>query len=214
MVDVPARYDQPVVVGRRRGIGVAGTLALWVAVLLAAAGSSAGAAPTTTSAGSLPTVACDKSGGIVLPSGDTNGYRVVLGVVSVPARHTYDVPTRGKYFRPWRFWSKEGINVRAGSPAVVVSVPKAWRTRAAITWGNAGTVSALRLASCPTSAGGAWIGYPGGFVLQASSACVPLVFRVAQQSTTVRFSIGPPYQIHKKQQTFADPCASVQPAGR
>jgi hypothetical protein len=71
----------------------------------------------------------------------------------------------------------------------VVRVPKAWRGRAAITWGSGtGTVSALRLASCPTSAG-AWIGYPGGFFLKASSACVPLVFRVGHQSATVRFGI-------------------------
>jgi hypothetical protein len=153
-----------------------------------ATGSSAGAAPTATS---LPTVTCDKSGGIVLPAGDRNGYRVVLGVVSVPADYIPGVvPTRSKFFRPWRFWSKAGLNVRAGSPAVVVSLPMPWRSRAAITWGSGtGTVSALRLASCPSSAG-AWIGYPGGFLLQAPSACVPLVFRVGQQSATIHFGVG------------------------
>ena len=156
--------------------------------LVVAAGSSAGAAAT---ASSRPTVTCDKSGLIVLPAGDRNGYRVLLGVVSVPADYIPGVvPTRGKFFRPWRFWSKAGLNVRAGSPAVVVSVPKPWRNRAAITWGSGtGTVSALRLASCPTSVG-AWIGYPGGFLLQAPSACVPLMFRVGQQSATIRFGLG------------------------
>jgi hypothetical protein len=126
----------------------------------------------------------------VVPAGDLNGYRVVLGVVSVPPDYIPGVvPTRNKYFRPWRFWSKAGLNVQAGSPAVVVSVPKAWRNRAAISWGSGtDTVSALRLASCPASAG-VWIGYPGGFFLRASSACVPLVFRVGQQSATVRFGI-------------------------
>jgi hypothetical protein len=122
-----------------------------------------------------------------LPAGDANGYRVVLGVISVPPAYLGQVfPNRS---RRWPYWEKAGLNVRSGSPAVVVSVPEAWRKRVAITWGSGtGTVSALRLASCPASAG-AWVGYPGGFFLKASSACVPLVFRVGQQSTTVDFGI-------------------------
>lgn len=173
---------------RWRWIASATTLTVTAVALVVAAGSRAGAAAT---ASSRPTVTCDKSGGIVLPAGDRNGYRVLLGVVSVPADYIPGVvPTRGRFFRPWRFWSKAGLNVRAGSPAVVVSVPRAWRNRAAITWGNGtGTVSALRLASCPTSVG-AWIGYPGGFLLQTPSACVPLVFRVGQQTATIRFGLG------------------------
>ena len=91
---------------------------------------------------------------------------------------------------PWRFWSKWGLFIRAGPPAVVISVPKAWRTRAAITWGSGmGTVSALRVASCPRTLG-AWNGYPSGFFLRASSACVPLVVGLGQRSATVRFGIG------------------------
>jgi len=163
---------------RATWIAAASTLALG-----AAAGSSAWAAS------SVPTVNCDKAA-VTVSSGGHDGYRVVLGVVSVPPAYVPQVvPTHNKYFRPWRFWSKAGLFVRAGTPAVVVSVPKAWQTRAAITWGNAGTVSALRLASCPVQPG-VWNGYPGGFVLRASSACVPLVFRVGQQSTTVRFGVG------------------------
>jgi len=173
---------------RKRCRWTAPALTVTAVALVLAAGSSAGAAAT---AASVPTVTCDKSGGLVLPAGDRNGYRVVLGVVSVPADYVPGVvPTRSRFFRPWRFWSKAGLSVRAGSPAVVVSVPKPWRNRVAITWGSGtGTVSALRLASCPTSAG-AWIGYPGGFLLQAPSACVPLVFRVGQQSATIHFGVG------------------------
>jgi len=147
---------------------------------------------TAGAAGAPPTVTCGQSGGILLPSWTSNGYRVVLGVVLVPPAYMPQVvATHGKFFRPWRFWRKAGLGVRAGSPPVLVSVPRTWRGRAAITWGGGtGTVGALRLAACPSSGGVAWLGYPGGFVLQAPSACVPLVFRVGQRSATVLFGIG------------------------
>jgi len=157
--------------------------------LPAPAGSSAGPALTAASAGSLPTVRCDESGGVGVNSPQlANGSRLVLGVVAVPPAYIRQVvATRSQ---PWRFWSKWGLFIRAGSPAVVISVPKAWRTRAAITWGSGvATVSALRVASCPRTLG-AWNGYPGGFFLRASSACVPLVVGVGQRSATVRFGIG------------------------
>lgn len=128
---------------RCRWIAPATTLMVTAVALVLAAGSSAGAAAT---ASSRPTVTCDQSGRIVMPAGDRNGYCVLLGVVSVPPDYIPGVvPTRGKFFRPWRFWSKAGLNVRAGSPAVVVSVPKAWRNRAAITW-EAGPAPSVRYA--------------------------------------------------------------------
>ena len=155
--------------------------------LAAAAGSSAHAAPTASASSALlPTVGCDKSIDNVPPD-RRFGYRVVLGAVAVPPAFLPQVvATPGQ---SWPFWRKEGLVIRAGSPAVVVSVPNGWRKRAAISWGNSGAVSALRLASCPPPLG-AWNAYAGGFLLQASSACVPLNIRVAQRSTTVRFGLG------------------------
>ena len=85
---------------------------------------------------------------------------------------------------------KAGLLIRGDSPPVSVTVPKAWRTRAAITWGNSGTVSALRIASCPRFGDEAWNVYAGGFLLRSRSACVPLTFRVGNRSATVRFGLG------------------------
>jgi hypothetical protein len=191
-----AEYDLPVVMDRglrarlgprKRGwrFGAVGALTVLIVALVAAAGSSAGAS------GSVPIVTCEQSGGVEF-SGTSGGNRVVLGVVSVPPAYVSQVfPTQDKLLRPWRFFSKAGLSIRAGSPAVSVSVPKTWQSRAAITWGSStGNVSALRLAGCPTSTLGAWVGYPGGFLLRASSACVPLVFRVGHLSATVHFGIG------------------------
>jgi hypothetical protein len=164
-----------------RGIGnitfaaVAGALAL--AALTARAAES----------GSRPVVSCDSI--IGRGSGHEAGYRVVLGVVSVPPAYLRQVePTHTK---PWTTWRKAGLVVRANAPPVDVRVPRTWRSRAAITWGDSAIVSTLRIAPCaaflPPKV---WNAYAGGFYLRSRSACVPLVFRVGRREQTVRFGLG------------------------
>ena len=115
-------------------------------------------------------------------------YRTVLGVVSVPPAYISQVVHLRQ--GAWPYWEKAGLVVRAGRGPVTVSVPLAWRKRAAITWGgNTGTVSSLRIARCgstPTRGSA----YAGGFYLRSRSACLPLVFRAGGHSATVRFGIG------------------------
>ena len=115
-------------------------------------------------------------------------YRLVLGVVSVPPAYLKQViPTHRD---PWAYWHKSGLVVRAGSESVTVSVPRAWRSRVAISWGNnTGIVHTLRIAGCgsDTSMGNA---YAGGFYLRSSFACVPLIFGVGRRRATVRFGVG------------------------
>ncbi len=119
-----------------------------------------------------------------------NRYRPVLGVFSVPPAYLAQVvPTES---RPWAYWRKSGLVVRAGSGPVSVSVPMAWRNRAAIQWGNGGNggpFSVVRFEPCgdDVSVGNA---YAGGFLLRSRSACVPLVFRSGARSATVRFGVG------------------------
>jgi hypothetical protein len=149
-------------------------------VLVVAAGTAA------TAASPPRTVPCTER--IDTTSFPYAGYRLLLGFVSVaPAYLRQVVATRE---RPWAYWRKAGLVVRAGSPTVTVSVPTAWRKRAAITWGNnTGVVATLRIAGCK---GAPTVGYAyaGGFLLRASSACVPLTFSVGGRSATVRFGIG------------------------
>jgi hypothetical protein len=135
-----------------------------------------------------PTVSCDQ---IILGvgSGRVGGDRVVLGVVSVPPAFQPQVVRT--HTKPWTYWHKAGLAVRGNSAPVVVTVPKAWRTRAAITWGDSGIVSALRIAPCrPGSPPKVWNAYAGGFYLRSRSACVPLIFRVGHRQKTVRFGLG------------------------
>jgi len=89
----------------------------------------------------------------------------------------------------WPYWHKAVLVIRASRSAVVVSVPKAWRRRAAITWGNSQIVSSLRFAPCP-SPPSVWNAYAGGFYLRAATACLPLRFTVGRRSRVVRFGIG------------------------
>ena len=115
-------------------------------------------------------------------------YRSALRVVSVPPEFISQVV----HLRDgtWPYWTKAGLVVRAGRGPVTVSVPPAWRRRAAITWGgNTGIASSLRIARCGSdpNRGNA---YAGGFYLRSRSACLPLVFRAGSRSTTLRFGLG------------------------
>ncbi len=116
-------------------------------------------------------------------------YRTVLGAISVPpATLPQIVFLKGE---SWPYWTKAGLVVRANVAAATVSVPKAWRTRVAIIWGNGGQgpFSSVRLGGCGSDpASGA--AYAGGFYLRARAACVPLVVRVGKRSTTVHFGLG------------------------
>lgn len=122
-------------------------------------------------------------------SGDRNGYRIVLGVVSVPPAYLPQVvatPTE-----PWPYWRKAGLAIRAGAEPIDVIVPMAWRDRVGIHWGNrAPAVSWLRLARCPRAGVDHWNAYAGGFFLRSPTACVPLTFRAGGRSATVRFGLG------------------------
>jgi hypothetical protein len=152
-----------------------------------AGGSSHGATGLPAPTGAHPLlVACDQIIGRPR-SPFAVGYRRVLGVISVPPAYIPQVVrTPGQ---PWPYWEKAGLVVHAGQKRVSVSVPRAWRRRAAITWGNGNpAVSTLRIAGCPSPAN-VWNAYAGGFFLRSRGACVPLVFQVGQRRRTVGFGI-------------------------
>jgi hypothetical protein len=140
--------------------------------------------PRAATLASPHTVGCDQ---IIQQAGPPGG-RLVLGVLAAPpARLEHAAPTAT---RPWAYFAKYGIAIRAGSPAVLITVPAAWRHRAGIGWGNnTGVVSSLRLLSCPRQLG-AWNAYAGGFYLRSPSGCVPLVFHIGRQTAALSFAIG------------------------
>ncbi len=114
----------------------------------------------------------------------------VLGTVSAPGKHVPQSSETGA--PPWRWFAKWGMVVRGGAgPPVVVSVPRAWRTRVAITWGNAQHDRVLHTLRFPRCADDPTRGhaYAGGFSLRKPSGCVPLRYTVGGRSRLVWFGI-------------------------
>ena len=108
--------------------------------------------------------------------------RVLLASVALPRHDLIQiVPVSG----PWRYWRKAGVLVRANA-RVSIGVPRTWRRRAAITWGDTGIVSSIRFAPCATHR---WNAYAGGFYVRRP-ACVPLTIAVGERSRVVKFGIG------------------------
>jgi hypothetical protein len=170
-------------------------LSLGGVFLLLALGVMAVRASPTDSNGSVDpppvTVRCDQAA-LHFKTGNEIGqdYRVVLGLVSAPPLSLPQKTAIDPSSAPFRHWSKAGLAIRAQAAVVTVRVPKPWRDRARIIWGNAsspGTV--LRFAPCPSTVE-TWGGYSGGFLLRSSSACVPLIFAVGQRHATLRFGVG------------------------
>jgi hypothetical protein len=135
-----------------------------------------------------PTVSCDE---IVLRgrSGAEDGFRVLLGAVSLPGTGRLAHGSTATRRLHWRYFRSAGIAIRAGAAAVSVSVPEGWRDRVAVSWGDSPPSASLRFARCGRPAG-TWQFYSGGFHLRTSGDCVPLLVTVGGMSTTVRMGVG------------------------
>jgi hypothetical protein len=163
---------------------------LVIGAALVVSARAAGGGSASASAGQfVPTVRCDE---VVLhfkSGSDIAGNRVVLDAVSAPPIELPQV-VRDPASRPFLYWRKAGMAIRASRAAVTVSVAKDWRDRVRIVWGAPGTpATVLRFAPCPSSVE-TWNGYSGGFLLRSSSACVPLIFAVGNRRATLRFGVG------------------------
>ena len=112
-------------------------LASAIVSLAAAAADAAGAAPSASvvRTRSVPcSEAIDRTTFPYIGNRERlHRYRLVLAVASVPPAYQGEaVPTRDP---TWPYFRKAGLVIRASAQTVVVTVPKAWRTRAAIAWG-------------------------------------------------------------------------------
>lgn len=161
-------------------------LALAAAVVAAATANGGATAPSSSAQSII--VRCDQIINMTkTPRG--SGYRVVLGIVSAPQSFLSGI-VRVPDFAPFPYWWKAGIFIRSSTKPVVVTVPKAWRTRLRIGWGNpAPEATAVTFAPCPSPLS-TWNGYAGGFFLHGRAACVPLVFTVGGRHATLRFGLG------------------------
>jgi hypothetical protein len=165
---------------------------LWLATLaisLVLLGALAVGANARTRPAAEPTIGCDR---IVLRarSGAVDGFRVLLGAVSVPGSRHLDHGSTTTRDPHWRYHRNAGIAIRAGTSMVSVSVPEGWRDRVAISWGDSPVASSLHFAPCGGAPARAWNSYSGGFHLRAKGDCVPLLVTVGGMSTTIRVGVG------------------------
>jgi len=115
--------------------------------------------------------------------------QLVLDTVSAPGKHLSQSSETGS--PPWKWFSKWGMVVRGGAgPPVVVTVPRTWRARVAIVWGNGANrvFHTLRFPRCGDDEGRG-NAYAGGFFLRKASGCVPLRFTIGTRTTLVWFGI-------------------------
>ncbi len=138
-------------------------------------------------------VGCDENAQVADPVTPSRYYRLLFGRVALPRFVSVPRPPR-RDNGPYPFWMKTPILIRWGAGPVDVVVPRAWRERVAVRWGYPHpTAWAARFVRCPLPKVGKpwsqWIAYAGGVYLR-ESACVPLIVRVGDRSTTARLSIG------------------------
>jgi hypothetical protein len=113
-------------------------------------------------------------------------FPLILGRVGLQTSTLMQpVALRGETFR---LWSKSGLVIVRGRAPLIISVPRTWRSRAAITWSNRGLgeTSVEHVQACP---GHGWLAYPGGFFAQARG-CIPVDVTVGSRHRRVWIAMG------------------------
>lgn len=151
---------------------------------MALAGCARQTSPTHPVTARLLTVPCTDSIGSTTSSTDDFVLLGRVGVVRLkqPAESTAQAR--------WTHFAKRPVLVLSGHESVSLSLPVAWRRRAAIVWGNSMTpVAKLRIAACPPSPH-RWNVYAGGIYTRSATECIPLVVGAGGQSRTVMLGLG------------------------
>jgi hypothetical protein len=99
----------------------------------------------------------------------------------------------------FKYALKNGLSVRRhGTPLgpppgaftpIEITVPLAWRTRAAMGWGDAATSWRVRVIGCRSTT--QWVVFTGGFGV-TSPACVPLIVRMGTRIQRIHIAVGRP----------------------
>jgi hypothetical protein len=143
------------------------------------------------------TIGCESAADFPEPVAPSAAEVVVFDRVAVPRGGPRGLtPYTGRPAR-LKFFLKAGLLARRNgtplgpSPGAVepveISIPPAWRDRAAIGWGDAGVSSTVRVGGCRSTT--PWIVFTGGYYVR-SPACVPVIVRVGARSRRIRVAVG------------------------
>lgn len=119
-------------------------------------------------------------------------WRLALGTASLPTSIERARPVPGLH--RWRYWSKQGVAVLAGTgPPVEISLAPSWARKARLTWGNGlprGSTIVFSRCDFSQAPGQTWLAYAGGFYIRGPRACVPLRVRVGNTTASVTVGVG------------------------
>jgi hypothetical protein len=128
----------------------------------------------------------------VIGSDDRVGARrtVVLGRVALStksqalqANHSGDADPASALY------AKDGLLVKRLVPVELI-VPRRWRDRLSLEWGDSARTEHLKVTGCPASTPGArWLAFAGGYYV-AKPVCAPLIVKVGDRTQRVRIGIG------------------------
>lgn len=126
---------------------------------------------------------------------------IVLGRVALTTRHALQANSSGESDPAARLFAKDGLEVKEHSPVELI-VPRPWRDRLSISWGNTARTTHLRVRSCPGGTGRVersggfgphlpWMAWAGGYSV-SKPACVPLIVKVGEKTRRVHIGVGAP----------------------
>ncbi len=118
-------------------------------------------------------------------------FRVVLGVVALPASPGYQAlatSLSGDGPGAPRLFAKTGLLIRSGT-TFELTVPARFTSQLSIGWGTPGPPSHRVLVHNCAGPGGGWLAYAGGYWIN-HPACVPLTVTVGGRQQQVHIGVG------------------------
>lgn len=164
---------------------IVGTAALVVCAASAERGALGATAKQPRGVARQITTSCDDA--IEMRAAPYSGARILFDRISVPPADHVLQSVYQRWSRPFRYVTKWGFEVRAGSGPVDVRVSPTWHSRLAISG-----ASAVRFHGCPAPDPAApWLGYANIYAVK-EPACVSIIVTVAGSSERVRVPLGRP----------------------
>jgi hypothetical protein len=125
-------------------------------------------------------------------------FRVVLGVVALPASPNYpalQTARTGDGNHPRRLFAKTGLIIKAKTSFEIIVPPQiaAPMAHLGIGWGGAPSAPSQRIvvSNCAQAGSSEWLAYPGGYWLDYPT-CAPLIVKTDGKEQQVHIGLGTP----------------------
>jgi hypothetical protein len=117
------------------------------------------------------------------------GRTAVLGRVGLSTKRALQSNQTGSADPTEKLFAKDGLLVKRQAPFELI-VPRLWRDRVGLEWGNTVRTDHLKFTGCPANTPGAkWLAFAGGYYVP-KPACVPLIVKTPRATQRVRIGVG------------------------